>query len=192
MMLDIFLGNQKIGNIQWNIENTSEGRTLSINWISVLEPFRGKQYGSLLLISALALSSLRCGTVQLDDCSDRSLQRDNIYFKLGFRIPSQQNMEQMVLAINKEYQGYQYPDQLHPTPVESHRSLTDFLMQLKDKLPNNFEQLIYQLDGKDITNGMIRRFKVLQYIPSRLHKYGTSTKLVSRLKQIAKYLKKWD
>ena len=184
MILQIFTKQlQEIGNIQWSIENN----IVSINWMNVEEPFRSKGYSYLLLIAMLSLQRIRCGTIQLDDCSDRSLSKDNVYYKTGFRIPDDKSLEQMILHIaspNKKYTGYTYPGDLSPTPVESIHSMYDFLVGLKDRLPHNFMELNYFLDNKDITTGMLRRFKTLKY--TQQHSFGKN------IHEMLRYLKKYS
>ena len=82
MILRVYDHEHEIGNIQWS----QESQNVIINWLGVEEEYQGKGYSYLLLIAMLSLQSLRCGSIQLDDCSDRSLTKDNVYYRTGFRI----------------------------------------------------------------------------------------------------------
>jgi hypothetical protein len=183
MILVVYHHDQAIGDIQWSVESR---KLININWVGINDQFQGKGYSYLLLIAMLALQSMKCGTIQLDDCTSRALTKNNVYYRLGFRIPSDQQLEQMVLLINQlnEYGGYTYPEDSIPTPVVKHKSLNDFLRNVKSKVPSNIDQLRYTLDGVDITTGMMRRFKALGYLPSR-NSFG-----VNKIHKLLFYLKK--
>jgi hypothetical protein len=183
MILRVYDHEHEIGNIQWS----QESQNVIINWLGVEKEYQGKGYSYLLLIAMLSLQSLRCGSIQLDDCSDRSLTKDNVYYRTGFRIKSDSELEQMILHIGLKPldSGYTYPGDQTPTPVKSYTTMGDLLAGLKNRVPINFMELQYTLNGVDITTGMMRRFKALGYIPSRTNTIGYP---IRRLKSMLKYL----
>ena len=63
-----------------------EDNEMTISWITTNTGYRGNGLGSLLIIAATTYYKQKHNVkkIELDDCSDLSFTKDNIYIKLGF------------------------------------------------------------------------------------------------------------
>lgn len=176
---------EEIGFIKWSLpvfkmddetDTLTDVKYIKISWLEVNEKFQGKGIASLLIATMLSQINYNGKLeITLDDCSDRSVTKDCIYYKLGFRHFTEMSPPDMSVFINynPNQPGFTYPDDTDPTPVNLFESVREFLntFNLKTKtIDYIFTSTKLGPEDKfigeetDITESIKRRLKTLNLI----------------------------
>lgn len=103
----------KIGFI--NFIYNEKNNKIYISYLNIFNQYRNKGYGTLLILISLnqiinnIYNSYFIKEIKLDDCSERSGQKDSIYYKLGFRNYNPKNKEELFV---KFFNKNKYNDEL--------------------------------------------------------------------------------
>jgi hypothetical protein len=168
--LKLYNGINEIGFIRWyNPETDEESNlpTIIISGLYINDSQQGRGIGSLLLVSMFGLLvGINQVKFQLDDCSDHGLQKNNIYYKIGFRIDNDFDLEKMSIFINcnptRGSVPYVYSPGDCPEIIKNYNSINNFISGISNitKLTNkDLHTFKFIFNDNDVTLKILRRLK---------------------------------
>ena len=140
---------EEIGEIKWFVPEYNDNgiKQIKILWVGVSREYQGKGLASLLIFKMLSSIKYRGKLeITLDDCSEKSLSKDCLYYKLGFRHASEFSGPDMSVFIKYDpgEPGYTYYGDTTPEPVNIFKSVTAFknTITLKAMEPFKFKNVL--------------------------------------------------
>jgi hypothetical protein len=168
--LKLYTHENEVGFIRWynpEIDEESNLPTIIISGLYINDSYQGRGIGSLLIVSMFGLLvGINQVKFQLDDCSEHGLQRNNIYYKIGFRIDNDVDLEKMSIFINcnptRGSVPYIYTPGDCPEIIKNYNSINNFISGISNitKLTNkDLHTFKFMFNDNDVTLKILRRLK---------------------------------